>query len=195
MKKTAAILLILLIPTLLVFSATTADAPIAHYLLGSVRANASLAITLLEEVFPFDLDGKEVAYNASYESMIIGLRIGTYTLISNANSTNLYVAHSPLVLEGTDGSSANGKLRQIDYRLYVIYESGGSGFYSCRSDSSASTPKTATNNVTLSGILSLVNQSLYVSLDEGDETTTATAVDNLTGGTYKSNIYFMLEGE
>lgn len=195
MKKTTAIILILVLPTLLLFSATTADAPIAHYLLGSVRANASLAITLLEEVFPFDLDGKEVAYNASYESMIIGLRIGTYTLISNANSTNLYVAHSPLVLEGTDGSSANGKLRQIDYRLYVIYESDGSSFYSCRSDSAASTPKSATNHVTLSGILSLVNESLYVSLDEGDETSTATAVDNLTGGTYKSNIYFMLEGE
>lgn len=178
-----------------VFSDTTADDPVAFYLLGSVNAEASLSVSLFEEVFPFNLDGSDVAYNSSYDSIVRGLRIGQYTLISNANTTKLYITHSQLVLTGTDGSDLNGKKRKIDYRLYAMVNYNNVEFESCVSDENAGSPLSASNRIVVSGSVKLVNKSLYVSLDEGDSTTTAEAIEDLAEGTYKSNIYFILEGE
>ena len=193
-KKTIAFLLVLVLPVLAAFSVKTADTPLEFYLLGSVRAKASLSVSMFEEVFPFDLDGAEVAYNTSTD-IIYGLRIGEYTMVSNSEFTSLYITHTPLILEGTDGSDANGKRRKIDYRLYVMVNVGNVVFKSCVSDINAINPVSAENHIELSGALRLVNKSLYVSLDEGSASATETAVSNLMEGTYKSNIYFLLEGE
>lgn len=195
MKKIiTAFLFVLIISISVAFCATTVDTPISFYLLGSVRANASLSISMFEEVFPFDLDGAEVSYNTSTE-VVYGLRIGEYTMVSNASTTTLYITHTPLVLENTDGSDANGKHRKIDYRLYAMVNVGDVVFKSCVSDTNANLPTVATNCINISGALRLVNKSLYISLDAGSEGATTAAIGNLTEGIYKSNIYFLLEGE
>lgn len=195
MKKIiSALLLVLILSVSAVFCATTVDTPISFYLLGSVRANASLSVSMFEEVFPFDLDGSEVSYNTSTD-IVFGLRIGEYTLVSNSAATSLYIAHTPLVLENTDGSDSNGKHRKIDYRLYVMVNSGNVVFNSCISDTNAITPDVAAHRVELSGVLRLVNKSLYISLDEGSLDATEAVVGNLAEGIYKSNIYFLLVGE
>ena len=195
MKKTITTLLLLLMLSIsAAFCATTVDTPLSFYLLGSVRANASLSISMFEEVFPFDLDGSEVSYNTSTE-VVYGLRIGEYTMVSNASTTTLYITHTPLILEGTDGSDLNGKHRKIDYRLYAMVNVGDVVFKSCVSDTSANLPTVATNCINISGALRLVNKSLYISLDEGSADATQAAIGNLKEGIYKSNIYFLLEGE
>lgn len=195
MKKiTIAFLLILSLSMAAVFS----DEPIEFYLLGSVRSKAAISITMFEEVFPFDLDGAEVSYNSSTD-IVYGLRIGQYTLYSNSGATLFYISHSPLILDGTNGTDLNGKHRKIDYRLYMMVNKMIDGeevvFMSCVSDASASTPATAANRILFSGEMWLVNKSIYVSLDEGDASTTAAVIDDLAEGIYKSNIYFLLEGE
>ena len=201
-KKTFVVLLLLLISFSMAFSETT-DPAIEHFILGYVRSTASLSISMFEEVFPFDLDGSEVSYNkylnASSGSYVYGLRIGEYTLVSNAGSTCLYVSHSPLILDGSDGTDLNGKKRKIDYRLYFMTDAEIPGdsdvFKSCVSDANPSTPTTAVERIVLAGTVELVNKSIYVSLDEGDEASTNTQIANLAEGIYKSNIYFLLEGE
>ena len=194
-KKAIAFLFVLLFSTMMVLNAVTVDTPISYYLLGSVRAAAALTVSMFEEVFPFDLDGYEVSYNTFYDNTVYGLRIGEYTMISNASSTNLYITHTPLILEGTDGSDANGQHRKIDYRLYAMVNTNDIVFKSCVSDADAVNPASATNCILLSGAVRLVNKSLYVSLDEGNATDTENTIRDLADGTYKSNIYFLLEGE
>ena len=196
MRKAALFIVLALVAVSPVFCDITVDDPMAHYMLGYVNAVASFSVSLDEEVFPFDLDGVEVAYNPSYASSILGLRIGQYTLISNVSSSVLYMAHTPLVLDGTDGSEENGKLRQIDYRLYAVVEDHGVVFSSCVSDPNAATANSAINNIeiTSNSSMRLVNKSLYVSLDDGTGTT-AESLENLKSGTYRSNIYFLLMGE
>lgn len=196
MRKAALFIVLALVAAFPVFCDVTVDDPMAHYMLGYVNAVASFSVSLDEEVFPFDLDGADVAYNSSYDSSILGLRIGQYTLVSNVSSSVLYMAHTPLVLDGTDGSEENGKLRQIDYRLYAVVEDHGVVFSSCISDPNAAAANSAINNIAISSnsTMRLVNKSLYVSLDDGNGTT-AESLENLKSGTYRSNIYFLLMGE
>lgn len=194
-KRMIAFLLLLMLSMTAAFS----DEPIEFYLLGSVRAKAAITITMFEEVFPFDLDSSEVAFNAATD-VVYGLRIGQYTLFSNSGATRLYVSHSPLILDGTDGSDLNGQHRKIDYKLYLMVNNtiGEEDivFMSCVSDASAATPDVATNRILLTGEVWLVNKSIYVSLDEGGSSaTTQAVVQDLAEGIYKSNIYFLLEGE
>ena len=194
-KKTIAFLLVLILSIAAAYSVT--DTPLPFYLLGSVNANAALSVSMFEEVFPFDLDGSEVAYNQSTE-IVYGLRIGEYTMVSNSPYTTLYITHTPLILEGSDGSDANGKHRKIDYRLYAMVnaeiEDSYEVFKSCVSDANATNPAAATNIIVLPGTMRLVSKSMYVSLDEGSLSATNDAIENLAEGTYKSNIYFRLEG-
>ncbi len=196
MKKTAVVVMLMLLPLIPLFCDVTVDTPYAHYILGSVRSTASFSVSLSEEVFPFDLDSVEVSYNAAYTTLIHGLRIGQYTLVTNSSSIRLCMTHTPLVLEGTDGSPLNEKLRKIDYRLYAVIEDHGVQFSSCLSDADAISAGSASNRIEIPGIagMKLVNKSLYVSLDDGSGTT-ADSVENLKSGTYKSYVYFLLEGE
>ena len=192
MKKTAVVVMLMLFSVIPLFCDVTVDTPYAHYILGSVRSTASFSVSLSEEVFPFDLDSVEAAYATS----IRGLRIGQYTLVTNSASIRLCMTHTPLVLEGTDGSPLNDKLRKIDYRLYAVIEDHGVQFSSCLSDADAISAGFASNRIEIPGIagMKLVNKSLYVSLDDGSGTT-ADSVENLKSGTYKSYVYFLLEGE
>ena len=159
----------------------------------------------LEEVLPFDLDGSEVAYNANYASTINGLRVGTYTLISNSDAFELYISHTPLVYKSGSGENDTGTLSQIDYRLYAVL-GNESLFYSALSDSNASTPDSTTNRILIAGddsnvwtssttSLAIVSKSLYVSLEDNTSGSTAETVDDLKSGTYESTIYFMLKGQ
>ena len=196
MKKTAIFIMLMLFFVIPLFCDVTVDTPYSHYILGSVRSTASFSVSLSEEVFPFDLDSAEVAYNGSYTTSIHGLRIGEYTMVTNSSSIRLCMTHTPLVLEGTDGSPSAGKLRKIDYRLYAVIEDYGVVFSSCLSDADAISAGTAVNRIEIPGYagMKLVNKSLYVSLDDGNGTT-ADSIENLKSGTYKSYVYFLLEGE
>lgn len=179
----------------------TTDPPYAHYLLGYVDSATDFTVTILENVLPFDLEGSEVAYNSS-GTIVRGLRVGTYTLISNSTGFSFYIAHTPLELVANSGSEDGGTRTRIDYRLYMILNESSQKFKSCTFDANASDPKSAESRIVITAsdfsyndVISVVNNSIYVSLDvEGSQVKTETAVSELKAGNYESTIYFLLEG-
>lgn len=182
------------------------SAPYAHYMLGHVESATDFSVSILEEVLPFDLDGSDVAYNANYTTQIKGLRIGSYSLISNTDKFELYITHSKLKLRDAARANDEGTLSEIDYRLYVIADYHNTKFLTCLSDANASNPESASNKVLVAGnnrdvwpsgasMCSIINQSIYLSLEDSTRGTTAATLADLKGGTYESTIYFMLKGQ
>lgn len=171
-----------------------------HMMVGFVNSKAHFLPTIFYDVLPFDLDGSDVRYNSNKDTMVQGLAIGSYTLISNT-TFHLYVSHSPLVLSGEVPS---GKLGSVDYRLYLMINTSGVEFFSCLSDSSED-PKLATNRICLdtslatNGMLALFDNYMYVSLEdafyteESLEESTMSVVERLASGTYQSTIHFLME--
>lgn len=204
MKKTVSVLF-LLFAAFIAFAAET-SAPFAHYMIGHVDSSTDFSVSILEEVLPFDLDGSDVAYNPNYQTQIKGLRIGSYSLLSNSGAFELYIAHTKLTLRDAARANDEGTLSAIDYRLYVIADYHNTKFLSCLSDTNASNPDAATNRLRVAAdnpdvwpsgttMCSIVNQSIYVSLDDNTRGTTADTLADLKGGTYESTIYFMLKGQ
>ena len=206
MRKLFLILILILVGGTL-FSATPSPA-FEYYMLGFVNTVVDFSVTILEDVLPFDLEGADVAFNDLYVAgdtgQIKGLRIGEYTLISNSNEFELYIAHTPLILKTAAEGEDTGTLTQIDYRLYAVLGSADL-FISALSDNLAATPDTATNRIRIAGdnpnvwtettsMLSIVRKSLYLSLEDNTSGSTANTVENLKAGRYESNIYFMLKG-
>ena len=179
-----------------------------HYMLGYVNAAVDFSVDILEDVLPFDLEGSDVAFNDRYiagdSGQIKGLRIGEYTLVSNSNEFELYIAHTPLILKEASAGEDDGTLTQIDYRLYAVLGSEDV-FLSALSDADALTPDSAVNKIRIAGdnqdvwpegtrMLSIVRKSLYLSLEDNTSGSTANTVADLKAGRYESNIYFMLKG-
>ncbi|MCQ2412510.1 MAG: hypothetical protein MJ057_06090 [Sphaerochaetaceae bacterium] len=175
-------------------------------MIGHVDSATDFSVSILEEALPFDLDGSDVAYNPNYQTQIRGLRIGSYSLLSNSGNFELLISHSKLTLRDATRANDEGTLSQIDYRLYVIADYRNTKFLSCLSDSNASNPDSASNRVRVAGdnpdvwpsgasMCSIVNQSIYVSLDDNTRGSTAATIADLKGGTYESTIYFMLKGQ
>lgn len=176
-----------------------------HYMVGHVDTATDFSATIMNEVLPFDLESADVAYNANYSTAIRGLRVGYYSLISNTSGFELLISHTPLVLSSTPSADDEGTLSSIDYRLYAVADYQNTKFLTCLSDANASNPVSATNkirvasdneNVWPSGatMCSIVNQSLYVSLDDSTSGSTPQTVAALKAGTYQSTIYFLLRG-
>lgn len=182
------------------------SAPYAHYMLGHVNSATDFSVSILEEVLPFDLDGSDVAYNDNYTTQIKGLRIGSYSLISNTKFFELYITHSKLKLRDAARANDGGTLSEIDYRLYVIADYHNTKFLSCLSDTNAANPDSAAKSICVSAsneniwpsgasMCSIIDQSIYVSLHDNTRGTTADTLADLKGGTYESTIYFMLKGQ
>lgn len=166
---------------------------VEQLMIGYVQASVSFSAKSIDESLPFDLDGPDVKFNGS-STQVSGIRIGEFTLISNSSQMiELTITHTPLRLSGSSGTG-NGE--HIDYRLYAI--TGDNLFESCRSDVNASTPTSATEKIVIgiaaNSSTSLLERSLYVSLDEGSSTQTEEVLAGLRTGTYKSTIYFVLMG-
>ena len=199
-KLTIAVLILLVCGSLF---AWTSDW-YAHYLLGYVESSITFSLEIIQEVLPFNLDSAEVKENTS-TTEVVGLRIGSYSLVSNNSTFSLYVTHSPLTLSAAASGSSSGTVSSIDYRLYM-FTGVNREFKSALSDSNPASPASAEKRIEIHGsevwsalanpILSIVNESLYVSLEDntgGD--TTAQRVEKLKAGTYESDIYFLLMGQ
>ena len=143
-------------------------------------------------------------YIAGDQGQIKGLRIGEYTLISNSDEFELFIAHTPLLLKQAASGEDTGTLTQIDYRLYAVLGSDDV-FLSALSDGNAVTPDGAGNRIRIAGdnpnvwtsgmsMLSIVKKSLYLSLEDNTSGSTAQTISDLKAGRYESNIYFMLRG-
>lgn len=202
MKKIVSIMILLCI-AFAAFAAVVA--PYAHYMIGHVDSATDFSVSILEEVLPFDLDGSDVSYNPNWQSQITGLRIGQYSLLSNTGAFKLYVTHTKLNLRDSSRVADEGTLSEIDYRLYMVADYRNTRFLSCLSDANASSPDSATNSICVSGdnpnvwpdgtsMCTIVNQSIYVSLEDNTRGTTDATVADLKSGTYESTIYFMLKG-
>ena len=192
MKKTALVLIVILVSMLSVFAAT-AYAPIAQYMLGHVDSLVEFGIEILEDVLPFDLDGADVAYNEHPGTVVSGLQIGTYSVVANTRNFDIYITHTPLQLITAPVQNDTGTLDTIDYQLYVVLNYSTGLFGHCLSTgnikfSGDNTAIWASNDPML-----IVREGLFVSLDDTHGTTANTVV-NLKSGTYKSTISFELWG-
>jgi len=177
-----------------------ADYDAVQPLIGYIYSNVTFSVSLLEEVFPFDISNSSYAEDSTTPTSVNGLNIGTYTLSSTSTSFKLYVAHDKLtVVERTFGID-DGTLSEIDYRLYM--QMGGSTTFSCcLSDSNPDLDVSGGDTLSFSNCIlisssaiSLSDQNIYVCLyDHTGGDTTADTVENLMSGTYSSNIYFYLE--
>lgn len=190
MKKIFVISIILLSLSASVFAIDQYE----HYMVGYVDSATDFTVSIHDEVLPFDMESSEVAFNSDMkfspegneipsQSIVHGLRVGEYTLFSNG-SFNFTVTHTKLELEGTStDTNASHTLTSIDYRLYLVKDGS---FVSCRNGGS----------IVFSGNdgCSYVNQSIYVSLDEGSAEATNNAINQLKNGNYKSTVTFVLTG-
>lgn len=157
---------------------------------GVVRSSIVFQVTIFEDAIPFDLDGSLVTYNPSYDSLVTGIRIGQYTLVSRTPSIKLSVSHTPLVHSDSSLTENN----QINYRLYLITGDGAQSFVSTRGEqldilgSTISTEIGEGNNKT--EVVSLIDEYMYVTLDEGSDAATEAVCSELESGIYQSTITF-----
>lgn len=193
MKKVLLIVLLAFLILLPAFSDQTIYAPLVQYMLGHVDSAVEFGIEILEEVLPFDLDGRDVAYNPTPDSTISGLQIGSYSLVSNTRYFDLYITHTPLVLITTPIAGETCTLETIDYRLYMVMNYGTSLFNHCLSSGSIQISGDNYSIWDVDDSMLIVREGLFVSLDDGNGTT-ATSVGNLKAGTYSSTITFELWG-
>lgn len=198
----------------LVFAFATQEVT-THFIMGYIDSSTSFSVNILNEVLPFDLESKEVAMT---NSNIKGIRIGTFSLLSNTKDFRLYAAHTPLVWDSTSAVDGDTKTEtSIDYRLYMIVgnEDKFKSALSYPNPATLSTDLSNDENVvdtdtyvliegadsdvwptSVESILSIVNQSIYVRLEVPGDVNgelTAQRVEDLKAGSYKSDIYFYLE--
>lgn len=206
MKKRILALMLLLATLFPVFCVITDDTNyFSHSMIGFVDKVTIFTVTINETYLPFDLDGEDVAYNTT--SYVKGIQIGKYDVYTNANYS-FYITHTPFKLMGT---KAEGKLDEIDYRLYAFDETG---FQSCTSDANASNlslgPDNVDTKISISGTKLVSGKGLYVSMDdsslindanlsvgEGEtrrEASTKAVLSNLSPGSYESTVYFLIVG-
>lgn len=163
-----------------VCSAADPGSAVSHYLLGQIRTNILFEVTIMEEVLPFNLDSPQVQYNQAFTTTVSGLRIGSYTLVTNTSDVKLVVSHTPLVNKNPELSEHNS----INYRLYIVTGFGSPGFLSTLGEEVTINGSSVAEN----DLIRLSNKYLYVSLDEGDTLTTSNVVGALFDGTYESTI-------
>ena len=182
MKKIVTIAAIILFSLFAVVAAVPSKYPFA--ISGVVRSDIVFLVSIFEETLPFDLDSSLVNFNDSYTSFATGIRIGTYTLVSRTPTMKLCVEHTPLVHTNTSLTEHN----QINYRLYMMTSVGTPGFKSTRGElleiygADIQDPE--------SGVISIIDEYMYVTLDEGSEVATDAVRSELETGTYRSTITF-----
>ena len=180
--KRIAILIMISISILPIFA--TEDA-VTHYMVGYVGNAASISVEAINEVLPFDMDSTVVAYNPS-DSIVVGLKVGQYTLVSNNRDFSLTIKHTPLEYQGSQPLK-EWYYNKIDYRLDVIIYTNDqrhvvNTYRSLLSNRGVNTVATADSELVLNGndpvfsplwdsngpqFLSIVKQGLFVSLKDG----------------------------
>lgn len=164
------------------FVSAAESAPYPHRVLGYYRVVCSLVAEIDSSVLPFDIEGSLVAKNDNYQTSVSGLRVGSYSLITNSSSFTLTVSHDKL----GNGSSL------ADYRLYLYYPktASSSDFVSCKANETAS--YTSADVIPLQGneIYQFIDQSIYVSMEE-----TAATLAALPPGIYTSTITLLLTSQ
>lgn len=173
-----------------VFAVGTAGEPQGFYLMGYIDSATTVQVDILDNALPFNIDSAEVAKNDNYLSEVRGLRIGTYTLISNNINFTFTVTHDKLKLIGSPRFS--DKVTEIDYRLYLFLDNSAYVYYTCLSGGSIQlTGSEVASHYNINEELffcSLVGQSLYVSLN-------VDSTKNVHPGDYESYVTFVLEGQ
>ena len=180
-RKIIAFIIILLFLSVSFVSAVE-SAPYSHRVLGYYRVVCSLVAEMDSSVLPFDIEGSLVAKNNDYQTSVSGLRVGSYSLITNSSSFTLSVTHDKL----ENGSS------MADYRLYLYYPktASSSDFVSCKANETVSF--TSDDAIQLQGdeIYQFIDQSIYVSMEE-----TAATLAALPSGIYTSTITLLLTSQ
>ena len=179
MKK---VLLALIAVLFSLFVCVAANDVYSFSISGIVRSDLVFSVSIFEETLPFDLDSTLVNYNASSQTFATGIRIGTYTLVSRTPNIKLCVEHTPLV--HTDQTLTENN--QINYRLYLMTSETGQSFVSTRGE----LLEVKGTNVQNNGIISLIDEYMYVTLDEGSEGATNDIRSELETGIYRSTITF-----
>ena len=151
---------------------------------GIIRSDLVFTVSIFEETLPFDLDSTLVNYNTSYQSFATGIRIGTYTLVSRTPNIKLCVEHTPLVHTNQTLTEKN----QINYRLYLMTTDTSQSFFSTRGE----LLEIRGTSVQEDGFVSLIDEYLYVTLDEGSEGATNDIRSELETGIYRSTITFSI---
>ena len=149
---------------------------------GIVRSDLVFTVSIFEEALPFDLDSTLVNFNASSQSFATGIRIGTYTLVSRTPNIKLCVEHTPLV----HTNQALTEKNQINYRLYLMTTDTSQSFFS----TTGGMIEIKGTDVQDKGVVSLIDEYMYVTLDEGSEGATNDIRSELETGIYRSTITF-----
>lgn len=150
---------------------------------GIVRSDLVFTVSIFEETLPFDLDSTLVNYNTSSQTFATGIRIGTYTLVSRTPNIKLCVEHTPLVHTDQTLTEKN----QINYRLYLMTTDTNQSFFSTTGET---IEIIGTDVLNEKGIVSLIDEYMYLTLDEGNENTTNAIRSNLETGIFRSTITF-----
>ena len=153
---------------------------------GVVRSSIVFQVNIFEDAISFDLDSSLVTYNPSYASMVTGIRIGQYTLVSRTPSIKLCVSHTPLVHSDSSLTENN----QINYRLYLITGDGAQNFVSTRGEQLDILGPSISTTVNDTEVISLIDEYMYVTLDEGSDAATEAVCSELESGIYQSTITF-----
>jgi len=174
------ILILLLISISLCFPLMAGTYSEAHgqYLMGYVNSSTQFDVELFEDVLPFNLEETLVKQNNDL-SVVLGLRVGVYTLVVNTNNYSLTVTHDKLV---KDGTVSQGPTNSVDYRFDLFYTDllEVERFKTCFYDDSIV--------LTQDDGISMTNKSFYVSINATDA-----EIDLLEGGNYSSTISFNFE--
>lgn len=182
MRKLLVVIVITLLSLSAVFAMDTGRYPFS--ISGVVRSDVVFLITIFEDAIPFDLDSSLVSYNPSYTSLATGIRVGQYTLVSRTPNIKLCIDHTPFVHSDTTLTENN----QINYRLYLVTGLGSQSFVSTRGNQIeilGSDISTTNNNTEF---VSLIDEYIYVTLDEGSEAATEAVRSELESGIYQSTI-------
>jgi len=166
----------------------------AQYMIGYVGTVSEFFFEMDQSVLPINLDSPDVRVSPGATPR--GKKIGTYTFITNSPIYTLYVAHTPLQLQGSE--TISGRITSMDYRLYLFLSD--SRYESCLSSPAAENPKNVTDTtrvVTVNGTsgFKAINKSVYVNLEVGADEDIEEILGKLHPGTYSSTIYFLLEGQ
>ena len=181
-KKLFAMLLLI---TASILPAFATEDKITHYMVGYIGNAATISVEAINEVLPFDMDSSVVAYNPS-DNVVLGLKVGQYTLVSNNRDFSLTISNTPFEYQGTSPVQ-DWYYNKIDYRLDIIIYTNDerhvvNTYKSLMSNRGVNSEATTDSELVLSGndpvfspvwaangpqFLSIVKQGLFVSLKDG----------------------------
>ncbi len=175
-------------------AAQEVSTPIAHQVIGYIQEYNTMTIELDDAVFPFNMEGAEVAQNLN-PSTVTGIRIGSIFLITNDPTFQLTISHDRLkLIDETTGVAATSldNTNSVDYRLDIFYDATR---YKSIYDGSPATITVADiqpgmDSSSYQGPFQIVNRNIFVSMGAN-----GSYIEDLHEGRYISDIVFNLTVE